>query len=54
MTIKRIWKEIKTLPAGALFDLLQVYDSYVKEICDKEDGSIPVCVAEFFTNDYKC
>jgi len=47
-----IFEEISQLTHAELFDLLVKYDKYVKEICDRKDGSVPACVAEFFQNDY--
>lgn len=51
--LKKIWKEIEELPHDELFDLLREYDSYVIETTDREDGSVPVCVLEFYQNEYQ-
>lgn len=50
--LKKLWKEIEELPHEELFDLLREYDKYVIEITDRQDGSVPVCVTEFYQNDY--
>jgi len=50
--VKTIWAEIKKLPKNKLYVLLQDYDDYVIEITDRQDGSVPACVAEFYENDY--
>ena len=52
-TLKKFWKEIEELPHDELFNLLKEYDRYVIEITDREDGSVPVCVLEFYENEYK-
>ena len=46
-------KFISNLSKKELYDLLFAYDKYVIEIVDREDGSIPVCVSEFFDNEYQ-
>lgn len=48
-----IWEEISQLDHADLFNLLSEYDRYVIEVCDREDGSVPVCVAEFYMNEYQ-
>lgn len=51
--LKKLWKEIEELPHQELFDLLKEYDKYVIEVTDREDGSVPVCVLEFYQNEYQ-
>lgn len=53
MRIKEVIQEMKSLSKKDMFLLLSQYDSYVREICDREDGSIPVCVAEFFQCEFQ-
>ena len=50
---KRLFREIKNLKKGVIFNLLLEYDKYVIEITDREDGSVPVCVLEFYQNEYQ-
>lgn len=52
MTIKDIWGEIKGLNKEELLHLLSSYDEYVRQVQD-ENGGEAVCLAEFYTNDYK-
>jgi hypothetical protein len=49
----KIWEEIQALPQCIVFDLLWQYDAYVIEVTDRQDGSVPVCVGEFYTNEYQ-
>jgi len=51
--LKKIWKKIEELPHDELYKLLREYNSYVIEITDREDGSIPVCVPEYYENEYQ-
>jgi len=46
------FEEIKQLSHAELFDLIVEYDKYVIEITNREDGSIPICLSEFFNNEY--
>lgn len=48
-----IWEKISQLDHADLFNLLSEYDRYVIEICNRQDGSVPVCVAEFYENEYQ-
>lgn len=48
-----VFEEINQLSHSELFELLCSYDSYVKEVCDRQDGSIPACLAEYYQNDYQ-
>ena len=50
---KKLWKEVEELPHDELYDLLWQYDAYVIEITNREDGSIPVCVLEFYQNEFQ-
>ena len=36
-----------------LLSLVCCYDEYVQEVCDREDGSIPVCLSEYYNNEYQ-
>jgi len=45
--------EINQLPRKDLLNLIWEYNSYVIEIVDKQDGSIPACLSEFYQNDYE-
>lgn len=45
--LKKLWKEIEELPHDELFDLLFEYDKHVIDQIE------PVCVLEFYTNDYE-
>ena len=47
------FEEISQLTQPELFDLICRYDKYVINVCDRQDGSIPVCVSEFFDNEYQ-
>ena len=47
-----ITEEINQLPRNELLDLIWLYDKYVIEVCDRQDGSVPVCLKEFYENDY--
>ena len=38
------------LTKNELIEFIEYYDSYVIECCD--EGIVPVCVEEFFYNDY--
>lgn len=48
-----VWEEIEQLSHTQLFQLLSDYDSYVIEVTNRQDGSVPVCVAEYFENDWE-
>ena len=48
-----ISEEINQLSHSELVNLLWTYDAYVIEVCDRNDGSVPVCLAEFYQNDYE-
>jgi len=51
--VKKLWKEIEELPHDELFDLLFEYDSYIIDHEDDGPGSSPVCVLEFYTNEWQ-
>lgn len=51
--MNKIFQEIKTLNKETLFELLFQYDSYVIEVTNREDGSIPVYVSEFYQNEFQ-
>ena len=36
-----------------LIRLVRAYDKYVIEVVDREDGSIPVCLEEYFDNEWQ-
>jgi hypothetical protein len=44
---------IEQLDHAELFNLLCEYNRYVIKICDRNDGSVPVCVFEFYENEYQ-
>lgn len=48
-----IWNKINKLKKCELIGLLYAYDKYVIETTDRNDGSCPVCLYEFFENDYQ-
>lgn len=48
--VVKMWNEIKTLDKKELLHLLASYDDYVRQIV--ENGSKPVCLAEFYHYDY--
>ncbi len=52
-TVKDVWREIDHLAHKDLFLLIMEYDAYVIKIADREDGSVPVCVPEFFENEFQ-
>lgn len=41
------------LSPDALKALARAYSDYVIEVCDREDGSVPVCLREFYENDWE-
>ena len=47
------WNLINKLNKKELLDLVKEYNSYVIEIVDREDGSIPVCIQEYYELDYQ-
>lgn len=48
----KVWKEqISKLDKHELLKLLGAYDAYVWQIINENEGE-PVCVAEFYINDY--
>lgn len=49
--VVKMWNEIKTLDKKELLHLLASYDEYVRQIVE-ENGSKPVCLAEFYHYDY--
>lgn len=48
-----VWDDIYKLDKVLLGELLYQYDQYVIEVTDREDGSVPVCVAEFYDNEWQ-
>jgi len=48
-----VYEEIEQLEHYELFNLICWYNNYVIEVCNREDGSCPVCVAEFYQNEYQ-
>jgi hypothetical protein len=53
MNVQEIFYEIAKMSESEIINFLESYDSYVFEVCDREDGSQPVGIAEYFTNDYR-
>lgn len=53
MSIQLIWDKIGNLDQHEMFNLLYHYNRYVIEVCDREDGSVPVCLPEYYTDDYQ-
>lgn len=51
-SIIKLWRAIENLSKEEMFDLLKQYNYYVIEVCDREDGSVPVCLLEYFENEY--
>lgn len=51
-------KELQTLSKKELIDLIDKYDSYIIEFCERnsgyklEDDVVPACVLEFYDNEY--
>ena len=53
MDTQAIWDEIRyKLKKTEIYKLLRDYNSYVIEVCDRQDGSVPVCLPEFYTDDW--
>jgi len=48
-----IFEEIEQLSHAELFDLIIEYDRYVTEILERNTSDKPVCVAEFYDNEYQ-
>jgi hypothetical protein len=48
-----VWECIHILKKQELFDLLLAYNSYVIEVVDRETSDIPVCLPDFYNNDYQ-
>lgn len=49
-------EEMKNLSQDVLLDLLVEYDNYIQQANDEDDYSTgwrPVCVSEFYTNEYQ-
>jgi len=44
--------EINQLDRKTLLCLVWQYNSYVIEVCDRNDGSSPVCLSEYFNNEF--
>jgi len=53
MGTDEIWNDIQTLPKQEIYKLLYCYNNYVIEVCDREDGSIPVCLEEYYMNEWQ-
>ena len=53
MSIEKLWLAIGSLSQEELFNLLYHYNAYVIEVCDREDGSVPVCLPEYFSNEFQ-
>jgi len=53
MKTSYLGRELKKLTKDNLIDLIYCYDEHVREVCDRQDGSVPVCFSEFFFNDYQ-
>ena len=51
--LTKVWKEIAKLSKMQLLKLLNDYNKYVIEITDREDGSVPVCLPEYYQNDWR-
>ena len=47
------FEDINQLNHEELLDLLIEYNRYVIEVCDRQDGSVPVCVPEFYDCEYQ-
>jgi len=47
------WEEIEQLDHAELFNLLSEYDRYVTEILERNTNDKPVCVGEFYENEYQ-
>jgi hypothetical protein len=45
-------EEINQLNHEDLLELLWGYDMYVEEVSCRDDGSKPVCLKEYFNNDF--
>lgn len=51
-------RELQALSKDELIDLIDKYDSYIIDFCDRnsgyklEDDIIPACVLEFYDNEY--
>jgi len=45
--------EINQLDRGTLIDLLWSYNAYVIEVSGRSDGSVPVCLSEYYENDFQ-
>lgn len=46
-------EEINELPHQKLLELLWGYDMYVEEIAQRDDGSKPVGLKEYYNNDFQ-
>ncbi len=44
---------LETMTKEELIKLILAYDKYVIEITNREDGSCPACLMEFYNNDYQ-
>jgi len=48
-----ISEEINQLERDELLELLWKYDEYVQTISERNDGSQPVCLMEYYQNDFQ-
>lgn len=49
-------ERIQNLSQGKLLDLLAEYNKYIQEANEEQrykDGWYPVCISEFYTNEYQ-
>ena len=53
MEVQNIFYEIAKLSESEVIRFLEAYDGYVFEVCDRDDGSQPVGIAEYYSNDYQ-